>query len=152
MKIKLIRHRSRFFLALALAASAYVAAQASGSYLTSFENTYPSAVMSRIDSCLLCHTTSSGPALNSYGTAYANNGHSFTAIANLDSDGENALTAAIQEIRSRSGIAIVVAHRPSVLNAVDQVAMLNSGQLVAFGPKDEVLKKVLLHPVRAAVS
>jgi hypothetical protein len=30
--------------------------------------------------------------------------------------------------------------------------MINAGQLSAFGPKDEVLKKVLLHPVRTAVS
>ncbi len=72
--------------------------------------------------------------------------------SNLDSEGESALAAAIQEVRNRGGIVLVIAHRPSALNAVDQVAMLNSGQLVAFGPKDEVLKKVLLHPVRTAVS
>ncbi len=71
--------------------------------------------------------------------------------SNLDSEGENALALAIQSVRNRGGIVLVIAHRPSVLSAVDHVAMLNSGQLVAFGPKDEVLKKVLLHPVRSAV-
>jgi len=72
--------------------------------------------------------------------------------SNLDAEGENALTAAIQGVRDRSGIVLVVAHRPSALNAVDQVAMISSGQLIAFGPRDEVLKKVLLHPIRAATN
>ena len=41
---------------------------------------------------------------------------------------------------------LVIAHRPSALNTVDHVAMINAGRLSAFGPKDEVMKKVLLHP------
>ena len=72
--------------------------------------------------------------------------------SNLDAEGESALSAAIQGVRNRDGIVLVIAHRPSALNTVDHVAMINAGQLSAFGPKDEVLKKVLLHPVRTAVS
>jgi ATP-binding cassette, subfamily C, bacterial len=72
--------------------------------------------------------------------------------SNLDAEGESALSAAIQSVRDRDGIVLVIAHRPSALNTVDHVAMINAGQLSAFGPKDEVLKKVLLHPVRTAVS
>jgi ATP-binding cassette, subfamily C, bacterial len=72
--------------------------------------------------------------------------------SNLDAEGENALSAAIQGVRNRDGIVIVIAHRPSALNTVDHVAMINAGRLSAFGPKEEVLKKVLLHPVRTAVS
>jgi PrtD family type I secretion system ABC transporter len=72
--------------------------------------------------------------------------------SNLDAEGENALSAAIQGVLNRDGIVLVIAHRPSALNTVDHVAMINAGQLSAFGPKDEVLKKVLLHPVRTAVS
>jgi PrtD family type I secretion system ABC transporter len=72
--------------------------------------------------------------------------------SNLDAEGESALSAAIQGVRDRGGIVLVIAHRPSALNMVDHVAMINAGQLSAFGPKDEVLKKVLLHPVRTAVS
>lgn len=63
--------------------------------------------------------------------------------SNLDAQGDEALTAAILSIRQRNGIAIVIAHRPSALIAVDQVLMLNGGKLQAFGPKDEVLAKVL---------
>ena len=72
--------------------------------------------------------------------------------SNLDAEGESALSAAIQGVRNRDGIVLVIAHRPSALNAVDHVAMINAGRLTAFGPKDEVLKKVLLHPVRTAVN
>lgn len=60
--------------------------------------------------------------------------------ANLDSDGEAALKEAILGIRARGGIAIVVAHRPSALAAVDLVGMVQNGRLKAFGPKEEVLK------------
>jgi ATP-binding cassette subfamily C protein len=61
--------------------------------------------------------------------------------SNLDADGEAALTKAIIGIRARGGIAIVIAHRPSALVAVDKVLVMANGQQQAFGPKDDVLKK-----------
>ncbi|WP_244424780.1 type I secretion system permease/ATPase [Methylobacterium nodulans] len=63
--------------------------------------------------------------------------------ANLDSEGENALTQAILGVRQRGGICVVVAHRPSALAAVDTVLVMAEGRAQAFGPKDEVLKRVL---------
>ncbi|HTV71536.1 MAG TPA: type I secretion system permease/ATPase [Rhizobiaceae bacterium] len=62
--------------------------------------------------------------------------------SNLDSDGENALTTAIQSVRSRGGIAIVIAHRPSALAALDQLLVMAGGRAQAFGPKNEVLNKM----------
>ncbi|MER8921121.1 type I secretion system permease/ATPase [Mesorhizobium sp. M0802] len=62
--------------------------------------------------------------------------------SNLDSEGEVALSAAIQGIRDRGGIIIVVAHRSSVLANVDTVLVMANGHVQAFGPKDEVLNKV----------
>ena len=67
--------------------------------------------------------------------------------SNLDAEGEAALTQAIVGVRNRGGVAIVIAHRPSALAAVDVVGVMAAGQLTAFGPKDEVLKKVLMKPV-----
>ena len=67
--------------------------------------------------------------------------------SNLDAEGEAALTQAIVGVRNRGGIAIVIAHRPSALAAVDMVGVMSAGQLTAFGLKDEVLKKVLMKPV-----
>lgn len=63
--------------------------------------------------------------------------------ANLDAEGEAALTRAIHGVRSRGGICVVVAHRPSALAAVDNVLMMTDGRVQAFGPKEEVLKRVL---------
>lgn len=59
--------------------------------------------------------------------------------SNLDGEGEQALTTAIAGIKDRGGIAIVVAHRPSALAAVDLVAVVQQGKMIAFGGKDEVL-------------
>lgn len=63
--------------------------------------------------------------------------------ANLDHEGENALTQAITSVRMRGGICVVVAHRPSALAALDRVMILTEGRLQAFGPKDEVLKRFM---------
>jgi ATP-binding cassette subfamily C protein len=66
--------------------------------------------------------------------------------SNLDSDGEEALTEAILSVRRRGGIIIVVAHRPKALDGVDHVLVLAEGRVQSFGPKDDVLKKVLRTP------
>lgn len=63
--------------------------------------------------------------------------------ANLDADGDQALNAAIMKVRMRGGIVVLVAHRPTSLAAVDYVLMLNDGEMQAFGPQKEVLRKVL---------
>jgi PrtD family type I secretion system ABC transporter len=63
--------------------------------------------------------------------------------SNLDAAGEEALTHAIMRVRRRGGIAVVVAHRPNALASVDLVLVLAEGRAQAFGPKDEVLQKVL---------
>lgn len=63
--------------------------------------------------------------------------------SNLDSEGEEALTQAIVGVRQRGGIAVVIAHRPSALAGVDMMLALNNGRQLAFGPKDEVVSKVL---------
>ncbi len=63
--------------------------------------------------------------------------------SSLDHDGEEALTKAIMSVRARGGIAIVIAHRPSALAAVDQLLVMRGGRQHAFGPKDAVLKETL---------
>jgi len=69
----------------------------------------------------------------------------------LDAEGEQALNLAIAHIRRRGGIAIVVAHRPSVLSEVDMVAVIQNGKLTSFGPRDQVIArptKPAAQPVR----
>ncbi|MDO9417830.1 MAG: type I secretion system permease/ATPase [Pararhizobium sp.] len=60
--------------------------------------------------------------------------------SNLDAEGEEALMQAITKVRARGGIVVIVAHRPSALQPVDMVGVMQNGKLVAFGPKEEVIK------------
>jgi len=66
--------------------------------------------------------------------------------SNLDAEGEQALTQAILGVRARGGIVVVVAHRPSALAGCDLVLVMADGKAQAFGPKDEVLSKVVRQP------
>jgi len=63
--------------------------------------------------------------------------------SNLDAEGDEALSRAIMGVRARGGIVIVVAHRPSAIVSVDQLLMMHQGRVQAFGPKEEVLSKVV---------
>ncbi|MER8750312.1 type I secretion system permease/ATPase [Mesorhizobium sp. M1050] len=63
--------------------------------------------------------------------------------ANLDAEGEAAVVKAIASVRERKGIAVVVAHRPSAIRAVDLVLVMEGGRQRAFGARDEALSKVL---------
>ncbi len=60
--------------------------------------------------------------------------------SNLDAEGEEALMKAIVKVRERNGIVVIVAHRPSALQAVDMVGVVQGGKLVSFGPKEEIIK------------
>jgi ATP-binding cassette subfamily C protein len=72
--------------------------------------------------------------------------------SNLDAPGEQALTAAIQGVRARGGIVVVIAHRPSAIAAVDQVLILNEGRVQAFGPREKFFSPTVVQtaPPRTA--
>jgi ATP-binding cassette, subfamily C, bacterial exporter for protease/lipase len=59
--------------------------------------------------------------------------------SNLDVDGDNALTQTIAHLRAAGSTVIVMAHRPSAIAAVNKLMILDSGQLRAFGDKEQVL-------------
>ncbi|MFT4121600.1 type I secretion system permease/ATPase [Bradyrhizobium sp.] len=59
--------------------------------------------------------------------------------SNLDSEGERALIRAILRARARGSIVVVIAHRPTVLQAVDHMLVLNEGRLHTFGTTRSVL-------------
>jgi PrtD family type I secretion system ABC transporter len=63
--------------------------------------------------------------------------------SNLDAEGEEALTRAILGVRARGGIVIVVAHRSSALAAVDHLLAMVRGTQQAFGPKEEILPRLV---------
>jgi ATP-binding cassette subfamily C protein len=86
----------------------------------------------------------SGGQRQRIGLARALYGNPFLVVldepnSNLDSEGEAALSAAVTGVRERGGIAVVIAHRPTALTALNTIAVVQGGRMTAFGPKDDVI-------------
>jgi PrtD family type I secretion system ABC transporter len=62
--------------------------------------------------------------------------------SNLDAEGEAALDRAMRASMARGAAVVVVAHRPSALNAVHDILVLGEGRTLALGKRDDVLKQV----------
>ena len=62
--------------------------------------------------------------------------------ANLDSEGEAALAAALAGLRDRGVTTVIITHRASILAAVDKILILRAGQVEAFGRRDEILPRL----------
>lgn len=60
--------------------------------------------------------------------------------SNLDTRGDAALSDAIHTLRARGCVVIIMAHRPSVIRALNKVMILNRGALVHFGEKEEIFR------------
>ncbi|MES9883509.1 MAG: type I secretion system permease/ATPase [Sedimenticola sp.] len=59
--------------------------------------------------------------------------------ANLDSDGEMALIQCLKNAKQLGITTVTIAHRPSVLQTVDKILVLQQGEAKLFGPRDEVI-------------
>jgi PrtD family type I secretion system ABC transporter len=66
--------------------------------------------------------------------------------SNLDAEGEAALVNAMKVMLQRGASAVVIAHRPSALAVIDDILVLTDGKQAAYGPRDEILRKVLARP------
>jgi ATP-binding cassette subfamily C protein len=62
--------------------------------------------------------------------------------SNLDSDGDRALATAIASVRERGGVCVVIAHRPSAVQGVDLILVMQDGRVKDFGARDDVLPRV----------
>jgi ATP-binding cassette subfamily C protein len=63
--------------------------------------------------------------------------------SNLDNDGSVALNGAIRQAKSDGAAVLIMAHRPAAIQECDLLLMLEGGKATAFGPRDEVLRKVV---------
>jgi ABC-type protease/lipase transport system fused ATPase/permease subunit len=70
--------------------------------------------------------------------------------ANLDADGETALSRAIETLRRGQRIVIVVSHRPSALASLNMAMVLYEGRTLAFGPREETFAQVARAAARRA--
>lgn len=62
--------------------------------------------------------------------------------SNLDDIGEAALVDAIEELKDEEVTVILITHRQNILKVTTKLAMLNQGELVAYGKTNEVLEKL----------
>jgi ATP-binding cassette subfamily C protein LapB len=61
--------------------------------------------------------------------------------SSMDIQSENALIARL-EVEMRDRTMVLVTHRASMLDLVDRVILLDRGKVMAFGPRDNILKSV----------
>lgn len=59
--------------------------------------------------------------------------------ANLDGDGDRALTDAIRMLRQQRVTIVIINHRPDLLSAVDKIVFMHGGRVGRVGTRDEIL-------------
>jgi len=50
---------------------------------------------------------------------------------------------AINNMKKNGTSVVVIAHRPSAIKVVDKIVFIKEGMQLAFGPRDEILEKIL---------
>ena len=63
--------------------------------------------------------------------------------ANLDSDGDAALNNALVCLKAARVTVVIISHRSSILQHVDRILLLRDGQVEAFGPRAEILNRLM---------
>jgi ATP-binding cassette subfamily C protein/ATP-binding cassette subfamily C protein EexD len=70
--------------------------------------------------------------------------------SNLDGDAEQALIRGLEELKRRGTTVVLVSHRPTLVQGVDKVLLMRDGVVEAFGPRAEVLKRLVQQQSRPA--
>jgi len=63
--------------------------------------------------------------------------------AALDAEGEEALVKALDALKAGGSTIVIVSHKPSVFRSADKMLMLRDGRIEMFGPRDQVMARVL---------
>jgi PrtD family type I secretion system ABC transporter len=63
--------------------------------------------------------------------------------ANLDRDGEDALESTLRLLKREGVTLVVITHRPSLLANADKLLVLRDGQVELFGPRAEVVPRIV---------
>ena len=66
--------------------------------------------------------------------------------SNLDSEGDQALTECITQLKRRGTTVVVVSHRAASLSAVDKILILRDGAVEVFSERAEFLRRLNRHP------
>lgn len=62
--------------------------------------------------------------------------------ANLDEAGELALDTALQQAKQRGQTVIIVSHRPIAIRNCDLILVMQDGQVLLYGPREQVMAKL----------
>ncbi len=65
--------------------------------------------------------------------------------SNLDNDGSIALNHAIRALKAAGHSCLIMAHRPAAIQECDMLLVLDNGTRAAFGPKDKVLREMVVN-------
>lgn len=63
--------------------------------------------------------------------------------AALDSDGSEALNAAVLVMKKDMRSVLIMTHRPTAISTCDNLLVLDGGRVAAYGTRDEVIKKMM---------
>jgi ATP-binding cassette, subfamily C, bacterial exporter for protease/lipase len=63
--------------------------------------------------------------------------------AALDAEGEDALLKAIDAMKSNGATVVIISHKPSVFRAADKMLVLREGRIELFGPRDQVMNRLM---------
>ncbi len=60
--------------------------------------------------------------------------------SNLDAEGSMALNLAIRNLKAEGKSVVIMAHRPAAIEECELILIMEGGQRLAFGPRDDVLR------------
>ncbi|MGZ3402078.1 MAG: type I secretion system permease/ATPase [Phenylobacterium sp.] len=63
--------------------------------------------------------------------------------ASLDAEGENALMSAIDAMKANGATVVIISHKPSIFRAADKMLVLREGRIELFGPRDQVMSRLM---------
>ena len=63
--------------------------------------------------------------------------------SSLDSEGTEALNAAVRTMKSEGRSVVIMTHRPMAISECDSLLVLEAGSVKALGPRDDILKSMM---------
>jgi PrtD family type I secretion system ABC transporter len=63
--------------------------------------------------------------------------------AALDAEGEEALLRALDAMKANGATVVIISHKPSIFRAADKMLVLREGRVELFGPRDQVMNRLM---------
>jgi ATP-binding cassette subfamily C exporter for protease/lipase len=63
--------------------------------------------------------------------------------ASLDAEGEDALLKAVEAMKAQGTTIIIISHKASIFRVADKMLVLRDGRVDAFGPRDQVMSRLV---------